>query len=379
MHTVSLLLEPADVCLFREPRPFTDGGQAWSLLPSPETTAGAIRTWLLRGLGVSFRGLAAEARRLGDVPAALRALCPTGHPGNWVIDAHFPGPLLCLSPSGIPWLPAPLHLAQQEGQARLRRRLPWRDAPPGVSSPDGNLPAFRPAGGPQTQEWETVSGYLDVWQATQSLGLQSAPSRSSLQPEEGLYGWEPRVGIGVDFERKTAEDERLFSVAFLRLTDQTAFRVDILTDANVLAAIQSVCAARPWLWLGGEGRTARVSVLDAAAPWPSPAAVVPERFCTYLATPALFAEGRWYPSKLLETCDLISAVVGSPLLFSSWDRVQNQPRPPRQAVRAGAVHFWKVRDPAHPPDDPHGTCLSDRIEDRQAGWGLCLRGEWDYV
>ncbi|MDH7570940.1 MAG: type III-B CRISPR module-associated Cmr3 family protein, partial [Armatimonadota bacterium] len=136
--------------------------------------------------------------------------------------------------------------------------------------------------------------------------------------------------------------------------------------------------AAPWMPIGGEGRVAAVSVrsgldLTPRMEWPPPGG----RFLTYLATPGLFTQGRWFPEHLAAKCNLVAAITASPRVFSGWNVPANRPLLTRYAVPAGAVHFWQIRDEV--PEDPHGESISEEQEDRQAGWGLALRGEWEYV
>lgn len=393
MPVLSLILTPADVSLFREPRPFDEtGGNALSLLPSPQTAAGAVRTWLLRGSGVSLTGLGKDVRGLGSIRKALERRCPPGHRAHWVLDASLRGPMLCHASGGNLLLPVPMHLAWSEGEQQVRRLLPLSQPPPGFTAPDGDLAEFRPAGRPAAEELAPLEGYLPEAVFAQ-YGLRSSDPvppalTEKLRATGTIYQMEPRVGLGVDSDRNAALPGRLYSVSFLRLWDGTgrgipprvAFRVDVETEADVQNSVETLCRQHPWLWLGGESRPAHVALAATSLPLPRKTApAVPERFCTYLMTPGLFEKGKWYPQRLTQACDLVSAVVGAPSLHAGWDVAQGQPQPARLAVRAGAVHFWQVRDPDHPPPDPHGTCLSDSPEDCQAGWGLCLRGEWDYV
>ena len=52
MQRLSLILTPADVTVFRDSRPFEPGATgSRSEFPPPRAVAGAIRTWLLNGLG----------------------------------------------------------------------------------------------------------------------------------------------------------------------------------------------------------------------------------------------------------------------------------------------------------------------------------------
>ena len=88
METAILVLKPADVLMFRDSRPF---GQVLtdtvSEFPAPRTTAGALRTWLLHMHGVNLGALRGAARRK-TTRSVLEEICPSEHPGHWVLGAN---------------------------------------------------------------------------------------------------------------------------------------------------------------------------------------------------------------------------------------------------------------------------------------------------
>lgn len=412
MFQVSLLLIPTDVSLFREPRPFEAGttGVRSLTFPTPAATSGAVRTWLLNGLGAetTLRGLRRKTAELAKtaeyadsdrsvlIKAALQQLL-TGHPAAWVVESVLRGPLLCAR-DGALHFPVPQHLVTHKHEAQNKNALLHRLAPlssltslPGALIPDGAPPAFRPCWLPTSSSLESTIGYLSENDMEEALDLAGEVMNNYVQNQEAFCDYDHRLGIGMDSDRNSTLDGMLYSASFLRLRDTFngcatyGFRVDILSKTDITAVVDQVCRARPWLTLGGERKTAHVEILANSSALPQFKAAWPlspqGRFYTYLATPGLFALPEWYPRHLTKYCDLIGAIVRDPLLYAGWDMSGGRPLPTRRAVQAGGVHFWQIKEDIDPAsfDDPQGINISDTEEDCQAGWGLCLRGEWNYA
>ncbi len=416
-HVCSLILTPADVALFREPRPFDAGSAALSQLPSPQTAAGALRTWLLTQFGADLSGMrAARSHTANGMTVAERqkqtllAAIPETHPARWVLGAELAGPLLCHRGTGSPLMPIPLHIVRRMGDPQYLHRLgplatldvmPGRRILPNSGTPPDPHPRLRPCWPPTPGEMERPEQGFVKADTLQAHMLHSAkrPEVGHITPSSEIYQFEPRLGIGMDSNRNTTREGQIYSVSFLRLRDSRrdnskahennkapvaySFRVDIRTDEDRKPVIRAALSRQPFLRFGGEGKVAGIELCEDAAHLPKPGKWPPAlgRFSTYLATPGLFAGNSWYPRGLSDYCDLIGAIVDAPMTYSGWDSLRNQPLPTRAAVSSGAIYFWEIRDdpPADPPADPHGANISDDENDRQAGWGLCLRGEWEYV
>jgi len=72
MTTIGLTLQPLDVLFFRDGRPFGTAASGTSVLPQPQTLAGAIRTALLEAHGCDFTKLPSHLRdSRGDLAAAI--------------------------------------------------------------------------------------------------------------------------------------------------------------------------------------------------------------------------------------------------------------------------------------------------------------------
>ncbi|HPT96882.1 MAG TPA: type III-B CRISPR module-associated protein Cmr3 [Armatimonadota bacterium] len=406
MRRLNFILTPADVTVFRDARPFEPGAtSSRSHFPPPRAVAGAIRTWLLSGLGTDFakfsnlrrkrRGSESEYQAMLD---DLRACTPDE--AAWILDAHLAGPLLCEANTGSTIYPAPFHLARfvdttdKDGLVRI---FPWKRGDPakliGLEPPEGapspNL--WRPGLVRDPREWKPIADkFVSQEDLVKVLTVQEEMSDVKLLEPGMFYTHEPRLGIGMDPAKRSNKEGLLYTTEFLRFgwADQDGerpygLRVDLeIPDSageDAAEKVKELADKIRWLPIGGEGRVTAIRVDDdkgfpEGPKWP------PEngRFLTYLATPGLFSEGRWYPTELTKTCDLVSAVTGAPRAVSGWDVAAGRPLKTRFVIPAGAVYFWQIRGDTL-PEDPHGKSICDSLEDRQAGWGLVLRGEWNYV
>ncbi len=390
--TATILLKPVDVLMFRESRPF---GQVItgtnSEFPSPRTVAGALRTWLLSEQGVDLRKLR-NAKRSPTTRELIEAICPPDHRARWVLDAKFKGPLLYDSKHKVTFFPAPRSIVVPEvDRQRLRSPLPimspLKSQPPGYTNPDDAPEGFRPAWYTTSDDWEQLApGWFANKYSMREIMKGHQCRRMNMKHAQTTLLNEPRIGIGIDSDSSTTIEGDLYSSGFLRTAqDHLCFRVDICCneESRLEEKINSVIETQPWLRLGGEGKFTRVEILhreNFSHPFPNPDTTWDnslERFCTYIVTPALFKNGQWIPQELSKRFKLVSAVIDTPKAYSGWDIAHNRPKPTRYAVLGGAVYFWETREGQEMGADPHGTCISDKDEDCQEGWGLCLRGDWN--
>lgn len=357
-----------------------------SEFPNPRTTAGALRTWLLEALDVDFSKFREALGKGATLRESLKACLPEVN--HALLEIEIKGPIACVSDPDYEvenYYHLPACFVRKETAARalktpLVRLSPMSTRPTGYAPPVGSGDAFLPPGsGERHQDWP-ASAHVSAGAMKNLLDSRNFPL------EEDLYNivcHEYRTGVALDPDKRLAKDGQLYGSAFLRLglkgLPALGLRVDVTVPEAVKDCLATAVARQPYLPLGGERRVAGVRLAPQAAA--VPAAPVPwdeaERFTTVLATPAVFSKG-WYPEELAKKHTLISAVVPPPQPFSGWDIARGRPEPSRYAVPAGAVYFWQKGKDAD-TEDPHDTCISDAAEDRQAGWGLCLRGAWDYA
>ncbi len=368
--TTSLFIEPLDVLLFRDGRPFSAGMDhlARSVFPPfPSTVAGFLRSRLFREAGFDWR---AARERFGDL----------GGPDDF---GAFRVEGLFLRRDDTDYVPVPNDVVRPKGSADggpllLSRPLGLDGAPPITSNfPDGRLRFL----------WARTAGVVEPAQGFVALDdlfsrclLGEPPAR--VLREEDLVGRERRTGIGMDRGRRSAEEGRLFIVEFLRLRDGVGFHVRF---SGVRWAGTSGADT-----LGGERRPVRWTAIDRFAL--PPAGPVAEkvgasgRFKLVLLTPALFDDG-WRPGRRFEEAlqeagveaDLVSAAVGRPVHAGGFDLHRQRPRPMRRAAPAGSVYFYEVRkgDPSRLAGSWGMRGISD--DGWEAGMGLSVLGGWDHA
>lgn len=388
METVTLLITPADVLMFRDSRPFgqvqTDTA---SEFPAPRTLAGAMRTWLLTTLGADLSQLRTAGSREKTTREILETrCCPPSHPAHWVLDARFIGPLAYNIEGEFPYFSMPRNLAiaqdkkynKDESLLALR---PMETTPPGWN-PSTEMKHLRPLWTRCAQPWDLLEDdwFVDESNYRQYLKGNAFNSHGMKQYQELFIG-EPRLGIGINSDKGVTREGDLYASVFMRPVEGYGFALSITAEVDGLAGkLGEVLSMRSWIRLGGEGKFAEIQLLRdrdsllPAAPssWPPPSG----KFFTCLATPGLFDKGGWMPKQFSERYVLAGATVNTPRTVSGWDVGHNRPLPYRSAAPAGSVYFWQLKESAQWGEDPHGTCISDNEDDNQAGWGLCLRGDW---
>lgn len=370
---LTIRLHPADVLMFRESRWFgTGAGDSQSLFPVPRTVAGAIRTYMMDAVGTNYyhireaRTLAAAKDRAGymeDLKDLLRKKCPQ----QWPVDATITGPFL--GEGDIRYYSAPKTFVCGHAPADSEE---WTTA--ALRPVDNQIAAcdgLRPLAANGLPNWEPLP---EAWISEGNLEAYLAdgariPKWETLHRSfrDAVIADETRVGVGIASQTGTAATGLLYTSTFSRLKDDWYLEADLALPAeDGIATLKTFAEERPWLRLGGEGKVARVEIVEAHKTLSEPPAAKGKPFI-YLATPALFSDGNWCPDKVSP----VAAATGKPLAVSGWDLAANLPMHSRYAVPAGAVYFFDSG-----ANVPHDTCISAEANDRENGWGYCLKGAW---
>lgn len=369
-HQLGILLDPLDVLMFRDARPFGEAGFAKSGLPRPATLLGALRTSLGTQLGVDFAKLGAAMKQGASFGEGLTEDQPAD--ASSLADLVVRGPWLARRSADLiePLVACPANLRRVEGDGhsdRLIRLDPAKHELPGWQPPEaGMVPLYNPEAG----QSKRAKGFLTL-DGLRAYLAGNTPALEHLVSPRDLYGGDRRVGIKIDTERRTAEDKFLYSADFLALKTgaqdepRVRFYADLSGPESVLQLLRTSSAPLRW---GGEGRYAMVTAVDPVK-WPHS---VPDSSSSgsgrvlLLTTAGLFEQG-WKPASL--RCE--AAAVAGYDAISGWDLVRNEPRPNRFAAQAGSVFFLKT-------DHPIPAALVSS-EDDQAGWGTFLQGSFSYV
>lgn len=367
MTTIGLTLEPLDVLFFRDGRPFGAATSGASVLPLPQTLAGAILTALLETHGCDFTRLPSELRDRGNWAAAIAS---AGGPswigalavrGPWLARRQASGGLEVLVPA-----PAVLH-ADKTPQGAERKLHALRPLPPqrlpGWRPPE-SAPGLWPLWLRHPRPTQPATGYLTPAGVRAFLHGKSVPPDQLVHPDQ-LFDFDRRTGIGIDPDRLAAEESRIYGATFLALQPAVSLYAEVVLPGeaagSALAGIETVA-------FGGEGRRVRVQTLDRPFSWPAQMpAGQGQKPLLLLTTPGLFREA-WKPAALHGR--LVAAAVPGSVPVSGWDLARGGPKPNRFAAQAGSVYF--LDESLYPWPET----LSDHARDAQQGWGCYLKGVW---
>jgi len=354
----TLFLEPLDVWLFRDGRPFTAGEQfraASRFPPSPLVVQGALRAYHLM---VHSTVPSWDAAAVGEV---------VGGPEDWG-PLRLVGPLVARRTASGEFevlLPPPADAAFPGRQAR---RLPLPEQPPEWL----RLPTPTPALFPLWHAGEPVSEKASqpLWLRLTDFAAYSRGEPVPGVPQEELWAEEVRIGIAQDSSRRTTREGLYYEARYVRPAPGVGLLVsftglDWPEPAGVLA-------------LGGERRSARFEVVTSFAPPPVPEPL-PERFVLFFLTPAVFERG-WLPrdwGAFFEgSVELVAAALDRYETVGGFDLARGRERPAHRAVPAGSVYYFVARGAARlrrTSDLPWPTVSDWGAE---IGFGTVLIGGW---
>jgi CRISPR-associated protein Cmr3 len=371
-----LALTPLDLLFFRDGRPFEAAAQVRSGQPTPQTVAGALRTWLLRAADCDFERLAKRlsggcsfAEALEDETAAVRQAAACRFRGPWFgREREKEGN----KPAGLePLLAAPAILRRRKGKGeqedakQIFRLAPLNRAPPGWCVPHGLMPLWTQ----ETVALEAVQDLVTLAGMKQFLS-GDLPAENQLVARKDLFDEDRRVSVSIGSETRTGRDGQIFAVGFLALKPGVCLLAEIEGPPDL--CLPSLPAVIP---LGGEGRRVRVERVN-SIDWPAaPAASGKSGRLVLLTTPALIPDGG-----LPAGWSLAAAAVPRPKPVSGWDLARAGPKPTRFAVPAGTVYFLKSppngSDVSQSATAPRAPLCTE--SDSALGWGCWLEGIWTH-
>jgi CRISPR-associated protein Cmr3 len=164
-----------------------------------------------------------------------------------------------------------------------------------------------------------------------------------------LYQRDPRLGIGLNADARTAEEGQIYTTEGFAFSPQGLFM-----STGFLVGIEGVAKLLPdtgLLRLGGDGRSAQYSRVAFTAPTVAKLLGAQKQFRLLLQTPALFNQG-WLPDGVTElggcyrlqgrgfSARLACAVLARREIVSGWDLHQWKPKPAQAAAPAGSVYWF---------------------------------------
>ena len=347
--TIYYFVRPTDSLFIRGNLAFGDSGEhgASQMPPPPSLFAGAFRSAIL-GHDAAHMAQFLAGQPLAD-PARARCLGSYAQPGAfrlaWLsLAGHKKGQVV---PEAVVPLPADLVVLDKT----LAPLIPKAFSAGVVSA--GDLP-MRANLHSKKQEKPSTGIYL------RASGLQDhlsgkLPNDASQALAGQLFQRDPRLGIGLNADSRTAEEGLIYTTegyAFSPAADgddkptpfaSTGFLVGLNGVVDVLPDQGS-------LRLGGDGRSATYQRVAFKPPTADKLAAN-KKFRLILQTPALFSQG-WLPDGVVQeegtyrlqgagfSARLACAAIGRREIVSGWDLHGWKPKPAQAAVPAGSVYWF---------------------------------------
>jgi CRISPR-associated protein Cmr3 len=388
-----LFIEPEDVWLFRDGRPFAagEGHGARSLFPpSPHTLQGALRALILHHSGVSEADYKARNAAASGMMAQIGGPAGEGQPAT-LGAFSMAGPFLARMEEGdggrvirrYTPLPADVwEVAYRDGVVEYIAPAPtatWLCH----SDLGASHAAWRPLLPPDDDQIMKVGSPEGMWVDEPGLRIYlSGKNGFGCLCDKSLYRTESRLGIGIDYDRKRPRDSMLYTVDYIRTEPQVGLLVKV-GDGVALPAAQG------WMALGGETRAARYRVVpgegidkvDADDSY----SVKNGRLKLVLLTPAYFnggwqpQDGKWEALFGGHPVDLVSAAIGRPYMIGGWDLATRWHKPMYSFVPAGSVYYFQSRTEHFIPvpraftQQPPGELPLGAL-----GFGQVAAGAWDW-
>jgi CRISPR-associated protein Cmr3 len=350
-----LFLEPLDVWLFRDGRPFDAGSdhRAESRFPPyPSVMQGVIRSHHLVVKGVNLLNPAAIAEAVGTSDD-LRGL-------------RLRGPFLARRVAGriVRYFPQPADAVTVDAtEHTLRPALPPRE-------PDAGVRASAPTPMLLGLDDEPTKGEGGLWLDEDALRSYLRGGTVAGVPSRCLFERESRFGIGIEAGNRVTCGGALYEAEFIRPCPGVGLLVEVEGYDG--------WPERGMLRIGGEGRGAVFEQVS-PAPWPAPPDPLPARFAVYFATPAFF-DGGWQPAggawgRYFDgEVRLLAAAVGRYESVGGYDLAGDRHKPARRYVPAGSVYYFEATGDVRLPPDQAVTDSGAAM-----GFGQILIGEVNRV
>lgn len=335
-HITTRFIAPQDVLFFRGNQLFGEAGSYGEALmpPWPSVAAGAIRSRILAGDGIDLAAFAA-----GRAPHPQ--LGTQQDPGSFLLQQFqlarrtktgeelilpLPADLVASgAPDGTPSVTALQPTALHPGMA--------------TSNPLPLLPVLA-----QGSRAKAASGWWLRQSGWQRYLQGQLPQPADLVHSKDLWGFDERIGIGLDEGKRSAADGKLFTTRAVALKDGVGFAVCI-SGADI--------PGQASLRLGGDGRAAHLQ--ETAITWPQAdtAALAKQRRARIVLTsPGIFADGWRLPGMAADgqltlpgiTARVVAASVNRAETISGWDLARRQPKAAHRAAGSGSVYWLEELD-----------------------------------
>lgn len=378
---MKIFIEPNDVLMFRDGRPFSAGDDHYArsvFPPPPSTFYGAIRSKILSERYPKYEKFKEEK----EIPEDLRQEIGTpssegsltikcfllGKRGNEIVKPIFPVPKDAVKRKGDP--NGEIFILNPE--VRLKEKLKFNFP----------VPFLIPLWLKDEKPLEEVKGFITLETLEQYLTGEGIDKNKIIELES-LYKKDERIGIKKDRTKRTAATGALYTVEYIKL--------NINEDIGFLLELDGVKSLpeEGLLRLGGDHRS--TFYRETSFPLPDEEKVkvkVKEtgKFKVILLTPAFFNKG-WIPDWIDEanaegtingiTLQLISAAIGRPAYIGGFDLVKRKPKDMRKAVPSGSVYYFGIKqgDPEKVFDTFwFKSILKGKQKEQKEGFGISIIG-----
>lgn len=386
-----IFIQPSDVLLFRDGRPFSagEGHRARSLFPpNPTTMQGVIRSKVLAefcGRYHQYRDGCAQCSEQPDcnVPTEIGKAASTGEADYGQLSLQ--GPLIAQYQESqlTVYFSVANDVVQLKNENRLVLLQPLSSSLPGESDLSESLKLLWSL---ENEAVENASGYWSQAEL-QAYLLEQIPQ--TLTGSEELFQKETRVGIEVNNSRQAVEEGKIYQTEFIRCQEH----IGLYLEVQGISRLSQSDADQGLLSVGGESRSASYYQLPGIT-WEKFSSQLASKlaqsagFKIYLATPTIFNQGwlpAWIDAQTLTgsyqgiDVHLEAVALGKYQTCGGWDIAFNRPKPTRRAISAGSVYYFTTSASAESVIDTfHWHNLADNPEDAQIGFGLGLVGCWNY-
>lgn len=370
-----LFIEPLDILLFRESKPFAAGEGFWArsvFPPSGLPLMGALRAKIIVDSGTSFKDYQFfDDEKNGDNSHLAELVRLIGKFDDYG-ELQLQGPFISQIENNEQntYFPAPLDIIKSENSNTISnlvsQNFPWGLEISKTLPTDGINNLYSPI-----PLWTNDSGDLPENKFVKTIGLLNylqGATNSETTDAEDLWGNERQVGIEKSLQG-TAEKSKIYSVEFTRLKENEKDTWKLL-NTGLLVYFKDVpeqyFKSDGFLALGGESRAAKYQIVDETQIDKFKMLIEGDflndstrgikgkkQFKLYLSTPAIFNNG-WYPDFLeLENTELISkkdglefklvsASIAKSKIISGWNVAERKPRAAVKSVPAGSVYYFEL-------------------------------------
>jgi CRISPR-associated protein Cmr3 len=360
-----LFIEPCDVWMFRESRPFAAGQSfvARSMFPpTPQTMQGVIRSHVLEHSGVDWAayGKGQADAYLYELIGSSTSLGSLSLSGPFVARMDDNGRASRLVPA-----PRDMTKTGQDDTAVYGIQSPRRENTAITAAPfEGWLPLGM-------SESATPIKDERLWLDDDGLAIYLRGDSPKVIEQDKVYVTDERVGLALDSGRRTARASHLYHAHFVRPQPG----IGLLVQIN--AALLNHIPSKGVINLGGESRSGYYGTVN----YTPPSLVHTGNVKIVLLTPAWFSGG-WQPTNgdwspwVGKGARLVSMVVGKPQAISGWDVARREPKPLRHYVPAGSVYYFEN---ATLTDLPFTETPTNALDHAALGFGAVATATWHYL